>query len=104
MNDVVVVVGAGSIGQAIARRVSAGKKVLLADLRHENADAAAKTLSDAGFDVSTVAVDVSSSQSVETQRRANCEIVPERHAGYVGVIAERLNQRSVALSGLGCPL
>jgi NAD(P)-dependent dehydrogenase (short-subunit alcohol dehydrogenase family) len=34
--EVIVVVGAGSIGQAIARRVSAGKKVLLADLRQEN--------------------------------------------------------------------
>jgi NAD(P)-dependent dehydrogenase (short-subunit alcohol dehydrogenase family) len=65
MNDVVVVVGAGFI-EAIARRVSAGKKVLLADLRHENADAAAKTLSDAGFDVSTATVDVSSKQSVQT--------------------------------------
>ncbi|MEA3037411.1 MAG: hypothetical protein QOH04_3213 [Sphingomonadales bacterium] len=49
MTDVIVVVGAGSIGQAIARRVSAGKKVLLADLRRENAEAAAKILSDAGF-------------------------------------------------------
>jgi NAD(P)-dependent dehydrogenase (short-subunit alcohol dehydrogenase family) len=39
MSDVVVVVGAGSIGQAIARRVSAGKKVLSADLRQDNADA-----------------------------------------------------------------
>jgi predicted dinucleotide-binding enzyme len=31
--NVIVVIGAGSIGQAIARRVSAGKHVLLADLR-----------------------------------------------------------------------
>ena len=52
MTDIVVVIGAGSIGQAIARRVSAGKHVLLADLRQDNADAAARTLSDAGFDVS----------------------------------------------------
>jgi len=44
--NVIVVIGAGSIGQAIARRVSAGKHVLLADLRQENADAAAKTLSE----------------------------------------------------------
>jgi NAD(P)-dependent dehydrogenase (short-subunit alcohol dehydrogenase family) len=65
MGDVVVVVGAGSIGQAIARRISAGKKVLLADLRQENAEAAAKTLSDAGFDVSAATVDVSSRGSVE---------------------------------------
>jgi NAD(P)-dependent dehydrogenase (short-subunit alcohol dehydrogenase family) len=33
MNSVIVVIGAGSIGQAIARRISAGKHVLLADLR-----------------------------------------------------------------------
>ena len=39
MSQVNVVIGAGSIGQAIARRVSAGKQVLLADLRQENADA-----------------------------------------------------------------
>jgi NAD(P)-dependent dehydrogenase (short-subunit alcohol dehydrogenase family) len=44
MMEVIVVVGAGSIGKGIARRVSAGKKVLLADLRQENADAAAKWL------------------------------------------------------------
>ncbi len=62
--NVIVVIGAGSIGQAIARRVSAGKHVLLADLRQENADTAAKILGDAGFEVNTAAVDVSSRQSV----------------------------------------
>jgi NAD(P)-dependent dehydrogenase (short-subunit alcohol dehydrogenase family) len=60
----VVVIGAGSIGQAIARRVSAGKHILLADLRKENAEAAAKILSEAGFEVSTATVDVSSRESV----------------------------------------
>jgi len=66
MPQVVVVIGAGSIGQAIARRVSAGKHVLLADLRQENAQAAADVLADAGFDVSTATVDVSSRTSVHT--------------------------------------
>lgn len=64
MTDVIVVIGAGSIGQAIARRVSAGKHVLLSDIRKENADAAAKVLSEAGFEVSTAIVDVSSRKSV----------------------------------------
>ena len=64
MSDVIVVIGAGSIGQAIARRVSAGKHVVLADLREENARAAAEVLLDAGFDVSTANVDVSSRSSV----------------------------------------
>jgi NAD(P)-dependent dehydrogenase (short-subunit alcohol dehydrogenase family) len=64
MPDVIVLIGAGSIGQAIARRVSAGKHVLLADLRQANVDAAAKVLSEAGFVVSAAIVDVSSRPSV----------------------------------------
>jgi NAD(P)-dependent dehydrogenase (short-subunit alcohol dehydrogenase family) len=65
MKSVIVVIGAGSIGQAIARRVSAGKHVLLADVRPEGAGAAARTLSDAGFETSTAQVDVSSRPSVQ---------------------------------------
>ena len=64
MKNVIVVIGAGSIGQAIVRRVGAGKHVLLADIRLENADAAAKILADAGFAVSTATVDVASRASV----------------------------------------
>ncbi|MFZ6659109.1 SDR family oxidoreductase [Undibacterium sp. TJN19] len=64
MTNIIVVIGAGSIGQAIARRISAGKHVLLADLNKENADAAAKTLADAGFEVTATTVDVSSRASV----------------------------------------
>jgi len=62
--EVNVVIGPGSIGQAIARRVSVGRHVLLADLREQNAEDAAKVMSDAGFDVSTAAVDISSRESV----------------------------------------
>jgi NAD(P)-dependent dehydrogenase (short-subunit alcohol dehydrogenase family) len=62
--QVVVVIGAGSIGQAIARRVGAGKRVLLADLRPDAAAAAASVLGDAGFEVTTSRVDVSSRASV----------------------------------------
>jgi NAD(P)-dependent dehydrogenase (short-subunit alcohol dehydrogenase family) len=64
MTQVIAVVGAGSIGQAIARRVSAGKHVVLADLRPESAEAAAQVMRDAGFTVSTAIVDVSSRESV----------------------------------------
>ena len=64
MGDVIVVIGAGSIGQAIARRIGAGKHVLLADLRQENANAAAEVLKNAGFTVSTAMIDVSKRASV----------------------------------------
>ncbi len=48
MKQVSVLVGAGSIGQAIIRRVSAGKHIVLADYSIENAQRAARTLDDLG--------------------------------------------------------
>ncbi|MCX7251818.1 MAG: SDR family oxidoreductase [Burkholderiales bacterium] len=65
MNDVVVVVGAGSIGQAIARRVGAGKHLLLASLQQQDAAAAAEMLANAGFLASAAGVDVSCRDSVQ---------------------------------------
>ncbi|WP_254547235.1 SDR family oxidoreductase [Halomarina pelagica] len=65
MTDVLVVIGAGQIGQAIARRVGTGKHVLLADLRRENAEAAAEVMRDTGYEVSVSTVDVSERESVE---------------------------------------
>jgi NAD(P)-dependent dehydrogenase (short-subunit alcohol dehydrogenase family) len=62
--DVIVVIGPGQIGQAIARRVGAGKQLLLADQRVENANAAAETLRNAGYEVSVATVDVSSREQV----------------------------------------
>ena len=64
MPEVVVLVGAGSIGQAIARRVSAGRHVVVADLHQSNADAAAEVLRNAGFDASAMTVDVASRDSI----------------------------------------
>ena len=48
--------------------------ILLADLREENASAAAKVLSDAGFAVSTAVVDVSSRRSVHALLETTTEI------------------------------
>ena len=64
MTNVLVVIGAGQIGQAIARRVGVGQHVLLADMRPENAAAAAEVLGNAGYEVSTAIVDASSRKAV----------------------------------------
>ncbi len=64
MRSVIVVIGAGQIGQAIARRVGVGKHVLLADMRPDNANAAAEVLGNAGYDVSVATVDASSRETV----------------------------------------
>ena len=64
MRDVVVVIGPGQIGQAIVRRVGVGKHVLLADMRPDNANAAAEILGNAGYDVSVATADASSRDTV----------------------------------------
>ena len=64
MSHVVVVIGAGQIGQAIARRVGVGKHVLLADVRLDNANTAAEVLGNAGYEVSVATVDASSREAV----------------------------------------
>ncbi|MDJ0932804.1 SDR family oxidoreductase [Breoghania sp.] len=66
MTDVTVVIGAGSIGQAIARRVSSGANVVLADLKERNAVKAAEILELAGFKVTATTVDVSDRASIKT--------------------------------------
>ncbi len=65
MKEIVVVIGPGQIGQAIARRIGFGKHILLADMREQNARAAADILANAGFDASIAVVDVSSPDAVQ---------------------------------------
>ena len=59
-----VLVGAGSIGQAIIRRVSAGKHIVLADYSIENANKAKETLENAGFECSTIQCDLGSKEDI----------------------------------------
>ena len=49
MENVVVVIGAGQIGQAIARRVGVGKHIVLADRSEANANTAAEVMANAGY-------------------------------------------------------
>jgi predicted dinucleotide-binding enzyme len=49
MKEVVVVIGSGQIGQAIARRVAVAKHLVIADVREENASAAADVLASVGY-------------------------------------------------------
>lgn len=56
--QVAVLFGTGSIGQAIIRRVGAGKHIVLADLSKEHAEAVALMLENAGYECSTVEADL----------------------------------------------
>ena len=62
--QVSVLVGAGSIGLAIIRRVSAGKHIVLADYSQDNAQRAAQTLENAGYECSTMKCDLGSKEDI----------------------------------------
>ena len=62
--DVVILTGAGQIGMAIARRIGFGKKIVIGDKSLNNAQTIAKILTDAGFDVEAMEMDLSSRESI----------------------------------------
>ncbi|WP_334330466.1 SDR family oxidoreductase [Companilactobacillus sp. HBUAS59699] len=64
-NEVVVLFGAGAIGEAIVRRVSAGRKLLLADYSEDKLAMMKKELAEAGFSVETIKADLSSRDSIK---------------------------------------
>lgn len=63
--DVILWTGAGQIGMAIARRMGHGKKIIVGDKKKENAEAIAKIMNDAGFDVEPMVVDISSRENIK---------------------------------------
>ncbi|MBO7702122.1 MAG: SDR family oxidoreductase [Eggerthellaceae bacterium] len=63
-NEVVLWIGAGQIGMAIARRVGYGKKILVGDKSIANAEAIAKIMNEAGFDVEPREMDLSDRESI----------------------------------------
>ncbi|MFF2732178.1 SDR family oxidoreductase [Streptomyces sp. NPDC058008] len=66
---VAVVIGVGGMGQAIARRVGTGTRLVLADFDRRTLDTVAGELSGEGYEVTPQQVDVSSGESVAALAR-----------------------------------
>ena len=94
--QVVVVIGAGGIGQAIARRQGSGKTVLLADFNQGTLASAAKALEASGHNVTTRPVDVSSRESVHGLAQAAVAL------GDVVQVVDTVGLSPVSVSG-GAP-
>lgn len=62
--DVMIVVGAGQISLAIARRMGYGRKIILGDVNFDHAEKMAVLMNQAGFDVEPFAVDLSSREDI----------------------------------------
>lgn len=63
--EVILVVGAGQISMAIARRIGYGKKIVMGDKNIENAQTITAIMNNAGFDVEPFAMDLSSRESIK---------------------------------------
>jgi meso-butanediol dehydrogenase/(S,S)-butanediol dehydrogenase/diacetyl reductase len=84
--DVLVVVGAGCMGTAVAERLGAGRTVLLGDRDEEVLEAAARRLEDAAYDVVAEPVDVTDGASVRRFARLAGDLGPVRQLAHaVGV-------------------
>lgn len=74
--EVLVVIGIGGMGLAIARRQGTGKAVLLADFDESRLTTAADTLRAEGQQVTTHRVDVSSAESVASLAKVAASLGP----------------------------
>jgi len=82
IKQVMILVGAGQIGMAIARRMGYGMKIVVGDYKMENAEVVTRTMTDAGFDATPFAMDLSSRDSIrimiaEAQRHGEIANVAE---------------------------
>lgn len=66
MKKVMLLVGAGQIGMAIARRVGTGMKIIVGDKKTENTENIAAILNNAGFDAFPVETDLSDRASIQS--------------------------------------
>lgn len=64
--DVMLVTGAGQLSMAIARRMGYGKKIILGDKNLGHAEAIAKIMNQAGFDVEPMEMDLSSREDIRS--------------------------------------
>jgi len=62
---IVALLGAGSMGTAIVRRIAAGKKILLGDISEKALERVGEDLRRSGYDVETIQVNALEKESVE---------------------------------------
>ena len=63
--EVIALLGAGSMGTAIVRRIAAGRKILLGDISEKNLEQVSHDFRCSGYDVETMIVNALEKDSVE---------------------------------------
>ena len=74
--EVIALLGAGSMGTAIVRRIGAGKKILLGDISEKALERVGEDFRHCGYDVETLQVNALKKESVEAFARKAAELGP----------------------------
>ena len=74
--QVVALLGAGSMGTAIVRRIGAGKKILLGDISEQALERVSEDFRRCGYDVETLQVNALQKESVEAFAKKAAELGP----------------------------
>ena len=73
---VIALLGAGSMGTAIVRRIAAGKRILLGDISEKNLERVSNELAYSGYDVETAVVNALEKESVEAFAKRAASLGP----------------------------
>ena len=90
--DVIALLGAGSMGCAIVRRIAAGRKVLLGDISEEALERVSKDFKRSGYDVDTCKVDAFDKASVQAFAEKAAELGPVKY--FIDTAGASPNQAS----------
>ncbi len=90
--DVIALLGAGSMGTAIARRIAAGKTILLGDISEKNLERAANDLRTSGYGVETMKVNALDKASVEAFAEKAASLGPVKY--FIDTAGASPNQTS----------
>ena len=101
--QVVALLGAGSMGTAIVRRIAAGKKILLGDISEKALERVSDDFRRSGYDVETQVVNALEKESVEAFAKRAAELGPVMY--FIDTAGASPNQASpehiVALDMVG---
>ena len=76
---VIALLGAGSMGTAIVRRIAAGKKILLGDISEKNLERVSNELKYSGYDVETCVVNALEKDSIEAFAKKAASLGPVKY-------------------------
>ena len=74
--EVIALLGAGSMGTAIVKKIAAGRKILLGDISEENLEKVSKEFRYGGYDVETCVVNALEKDSIEAYAHEAASLGP----------------------------